>query len=78
MARKPNPENMVTVRTTFRPDQEIQMDQREAEDLRRQGLLVEDGKTNQEESPKGEELKVAEADRSAARRAPRDQEKETR
>lgn len=34
----------VKVRTTFRPDQEVEMDQAEAEDLRRQGLIHEEKK----------------------------------
>lgn len=61
MAPKPNPENMVTVRTTFRPDEEVEMDRREAEDLRRQGLLVEDEKPEETTQEK-----------PAARRAPRE------
>jgi hypothetical protein len=31
---------MVTVRTTFQPDKELDVTQREADDLRNQGLLV--------------------------------------
>lgn len=36
-----SPQDRVTVRTTFRPDQDVEMTATEAEDLRRQGLLVE-------------------------------------
>lgn len=35
-------EKTVKVRTTFRPDQEVEMTATEAEDLRRQGLLAKD------------------------------------
>lgn len=34
------PEDRVTVRTSFRPDRDVEMSATEAEDLRRQGLLV--------------------------------------
>ena len=42
----------VKVRTTFRPDQDVEMDQVEAEDLRRQGLLVEDQKKAAAQAPR--------------------------
>jgi hypothetical protein len=37
---------MHDVRTTFRPDQTIQVDDTEYADLKQQGLLVDDGKTS--------------------------------
>lgn len=45
MTEKINPQDRVIVRTTFRPDQDQEMTALEAEDLRRQDLLVQADQT---------------------------------
>jgi hypothetical protein len=42
---------MHDVRTTFRPDQTIQVGDAEYADLKQQGLLVEEGKTAKKSTP---------------------------
>lgn len=44
MARNREELGRVKVRTTMQPDNEIEVDEREALDLRQQGLLIEDEK----------------------------------
>lgn len=41
---------MRDVRTTFQPDKAVQVDDAEYEDLRNQGLLVDDGKATKKKS----------------------------